>query len=349
MQDQSAVLTDFVRTAKEKGVSDGAIVALLRQQGWQERALYRALSEWYAQMLGIPVPTRGSRAEFARDAFLYLMSFVTLGAWVFALIHLGDALVDRSFSIDTYLGSLDFRQNVAGYLATIIIAFPIHIWVGTILAREIKRRPESLESGVRKWLTYLALVVTASVLIGDAVWFLSDFLKGELTTAFTVKTGVLVLLTGGVFTYYLGSVRRDDHSVTRDRIFAMAATVAVVLGLAAGFGPIGTPSHQLSVSRDEQRLQNIGGIADAFHSEYASNPSGYALPENLADDTLIAPSSDPLTNLPSEYHRIDARYYRLCANFETSDAMTASPFWHHGTGETCYRLDSRKEYQRVLF
>ena len=72
-------LAPFLRAAKERGIPDDSIVGMLRQNGWSERRIYRALSEQYAGILGVPVPRRAQAAGNARDAFLYLLNFITLG------------------------------------------------------------------------------------------------------------------------------------------------------------------------------------------------------------------------------------------------------------------------------
>src|SRR5665213_318854 len=158
----SANLLAFVRLAKGRNVDDVTVSALLRQNGWSERRVNDVLSTYYEEVLGAPIPGRSGRAENARDAFFYLLAFLTLGVWSVALIWLADVLVDRAFrsALDaTYYGQ-SFRYDVAGQLASLIVAFPIFAFVSRAIVRETERRPEALESGIRKWLTYVALVIT---------------------------------------------------------------------------------------------------------------------------------------------------------------------------------------------
>jgi hypothetical protein len=72
-------LATFLRAAKERGIPDESLVGMLRHNGWSERRIYRALSEYYAGVLGVPVPRRAQATENARDAFLYLLNFIALG------------------------------------------------------------------------------------------------------------------------------------------------------------------------------------------------------------------------------------------------------------------------------
>jgi hypothetical protein len=209
---QSEDLDRFVRTAKAKAVPDDALVALLRQNGWSERRIYRSLGAYYGDALGMPPPSRSGRTEHARDAFFYLLSFITLGFWTVALGQLFYSLIDRRFPdpVGPY-GAGSSRgallSEIAWQLATIIVAYPCFVLVGRLIARELARRPDAVESGVRAWITYVALVIAALVVLMDAIWFLNALLRGELTVKFILDSLVLLVLGGGVFGYYLNGLR----------------------------------------------------------------------------------------------------------------------------------------------
>ena len=76
---------EFVDSAKHHGVTDEFLVSLLRQNGWSERRIYRSFISHYADVLGTPLPGRPQVAGGARDAFFYLLNFITLGFWTVAL------------------------------------------------------------------------------------------------------------------------------------------------------------------------------------------------------------------------------------------------------------------------
>ena len=205
-------LDRFIRTAKVNGVADDALVAVLRHNGWPERWIYRSLGAYYGDALGMLPPSRSGRSEHARDAFYYLLNFITLGFWTIALGQLFYTLIERRFpspvgpySGGRYSGSL--VSEVAWQLATIIVAYPCFVFVGWLIARQNERRPDALESGVRAWITYVALVIAAIVVLMDAIWFLNALLRGELTVKFVLDSLVLLVLGGGVFAYYLSGLR----------------------------------------------------------------------------------------------------------------------------------------------
>jgi hypothetical protein len=200
----------FISRAKAGGIPDDALVPLLRQNGWSERRVYGALSQHYAESLGTVVPSRSGPAENARDGFLYLVNFITLGFWATALGSIFYVLIAHRFTDATdyayYHTSL--LNELSWQLATLIIAFPIFFVVHRLIEAQLARRPDAADSGVRLWLTYVALVIAALVCMGDGIWFLGSFLRGEMTTRFVLDSIVLAVISGGIFTYYLSGLRR---------------------------------------------------------------------------------------------------------------------------------------------
>lgn len=198
-------LTAFLRAAKEGGVSDEFAVALLRQNGWPERRIFRAYSAFYADRLGTPLPKRYQAAENARDAFYYILNFITLGFWTIALGQIFYRLiaywVPDPAQVTTYYGSL--RDDIAWQAATVIVAFPVFLYVHSLIQRELRSRTDLYYSGIRRWLTYLALVIAAIVVLCDAAWVIEALIRGELTLRFILDSLVLLVLGGGVFAYYL--------------------------------------------------------------------------------------------------------------------------------------------------
>ncbi|MEO6834420.1 MAG: DUF5671 domain-containing protein, partial [Candidatus Tumulicola sp.] len=325
-------LAEFIVAAKSKGTDDRFIVELLRANGWSERRIFAAFSSYYEETLGMPPPSRGGRTESSRDAFFYLLAFLTLGIWTIALVWLANILIDRAFpdALDLQYGQYaleDFRQVVAGQLASLIVAFPIFLFVSRAIARETRQRPESLDSGVRKWLTYVALVITAIALLGDGVWFLREFLVGDLTVRFIVKSLVLFGVAGGVFAYYLGNVRGTVAQPRRDLGFGIAACAVAILAAGFGFFGIGTPAHQRLVSFDLQRVSDLQNIASTIESAYSKTR---ALPRDLnavfALDHVVR-IRDPQTQAFYSYVLGKAPKYELCADFVTADPEPA--FWKH--------------------
>ena len=212
-----ADLAEFIEAAKVKGASDEFLVQLLKQRGWPDKDIYQALTKHYEGLTGIPIPVRGSAGEAARDAFFYLLSFATLGTWTIALGSLAFTFINLWFPDPLAQQNFAYRSttySVSNQLASMIVAFPIYAWVLRWIGRDMEAHPEKARSGVRKWLTYLALFIAAGCVIGDLITFLNYFIRGELTTRFVLKALVVLIIAGGVFWFYFTSLREDGGETT---------------------------------------------------------------------------------------------------------------------------------------
>jgi hypothetical protein len=196
-------LSSFLSLAKERGVPDESLVAMLRQNGWPERRIYRALSEYYAGTLGAAVPVRDQGSGNARDAFLYLLNFITLGFWSVALWQIWDDLVKRWFPDPLSVEGPSLRDDIAWQVALIIVTFPIFAFVHWLIQRELARRSELYYSPIRRWLTYVALVLAAVTIVVDAALTIEAWITGHLTAHSLLDTLGLFVLGGGIFGYYL--------------------------------------------------------------------------------------------------------------------------------------------------
>jgi hypothetical protein len=161
----NATLFEFIRGCKAKGASDEFLAALLPRFGWPVADVYLSLGAYWQEATGVTLPERPGHGESARDAFLYLLSFLTLATWSTALGSLPFRFIDRWFRDPAMANSLIYvRGQETWQMACIVVAFPIFVLTVRTILREAQDRPERLESGVRKWLTYIALLLTAASL-----------------------------------------------------------------------------------------------------------------------------------------------------------------------------------------
>jgi hypothetical protein len=207
-----STLQEFLDAAKRQGATDEHLVGLLRGRGWPEEDVYRALADHYESQSSLQVPVY-RRSGSAKDAFLYLLSFATLATWTLGAGSVMFTLIERWFkdplSPANYYASGYYQM--ADSLACVIVAFPVYVFVMRYIVRELEGHPEKLESPVRKWLTYIALLIAAGVVVGDLITFLTYFLRGELTARFVAKVAVVLVIAGGVFWYYMGSLQRTPQ------------------------------------------------------------------------------------------------------------------------------------------
>ena len=203
----NTALSEYIAAAKARGASDSFVVELLERNGWPRKEVYAAFAAIYE------TPKRGAGvAESARDAFLYLLSFGTLSVWAWNLGSLFFTLIDIWYRDPVFTPQLFVGRNVAisGNMAALVVSFPIYMVTMRILLSDLAQKPEKLESGVRKWLTYIAMLISASVVIGDLIAVVDYFLRGEITTTFLLKVLTVFVIAGGVFLYYLQPLEKPE-------------------------------------------------------------------------------------------------------------------------------------------
>jgi hypothetical protein len=97
--------------------------------------------------------------------------------------------------------------------ASLIIAFPVFLYVSWLLNKAIVKDPEKRSSKIRKWLTYITLFVAAGVIIGDLIALVFNMLGGELTLRFILKVLTVGSIAGSIFGYYLIELRKEEKDV----------------------------------------------------------------------------------------------------------------------------------------
>ena len=139
------------------------------------------------------------------------------------------------------------------------------------------------------------------------------------------------------------------------RLVVGLIVVLVVGVVAVGLIIAGPPERERRRRADRERISDLQALSSAISRYYARKK---ALPDTLEQvrnqPELYAPGiTDPKTGHPYRYRKRSKSVYELCADFETDTTESAergrrrpyeevSPFWNHGIGSTCFRLDVKK-------
>jgi Domain of unknown function (DUF5671) len=341
-------IDEFFERAKLSGANEQSLIGILVARGWPEKEVYKALAAHYERRTGIEIPRRGGAGTAAKDAFFYLLLFSTLATWTFSLGWLAFTLIevwlaDTLFS-PAYAQAYTMSE-IASALASIFVSFPIFLLVSRSIVREGRKHPETLDSPVRKWLTYIVLVIAALVFMGDLITALTYLLRGEITSRFLAKAFVVLVISGGVFFYYFGGLRRSettkpDGRVNRDTGMAAVSAVAVIAIAALGFWRTGKPQTQRALRADGKRMQDLYGLSGQINLYWTRN---HKLPEHL-DQLPGAVIADAVTRQPYEYHVKEGSKYELCATFlldsHVNDATRSPSRWSHSAGRHCFQVDA---------
>jgi len=204
-------LQSFVREALLRGQSKDAVSGALVKAGWSEDDVRAALGAYADVEFAIPVPKPRPYLS-AKEAFLYLVLFTCLYISAFNFGMLLFQFIERAF-LDALYDSYGYDGNNSAIrlsVASLIIAFPLYLWLTSLFTKAFAKDPAKRDSKVRKWLSYITLFIAASIIIGDLIVLVFNLLGGELTTRFFLKVLVVMLIAGMIFGYYLWDLRKDE-------------------------------------------------------------------------------------------------------------------------------------------
>lgn len=199
-------LAQFVREALGAGRSRSEIEVVLTEAGWTTAEAREALQAWSETSFVPPIP-RPQALVSARDFFIYALTF---GALIFTAIYmvvLCHALIDWAYPQPYHYG---ISSTVRWSIAVLVVAAPTYFWLTWRERRRLENDPSLHRSSVRKWWIYIALLVAASVLLGDLVSTIYALLDGDFTVQFLAKAAVVAVVAGGVFLFYRGDIRHGD-------------------------------------------------------------------------------------------------------------------------------------------
>ena len=290
-----------------------------------------------------------------RDVCIHLLAMVTLYWSTISFMTLCWNYVDYFFPDvlsggDSYLmGSIRFA------VSSIIIVFPVFIWVSWYLNKIYAREPHARDSKIRKWLIYLTLFLACIIMITDLVNVINTFLGGEITSRFILKALSLLSVIGIIFGYYLDDARRDGAS-SLAKYIAWVASVIVFASVVCAFYLVSGPLQARLIKFDQRRITDLENIQEKLVNYWQKKSQ---LPTQLSDlDDSIANYTvpvDPQTHAAYEYIVTDAGTlsFQLCAVFNTRNnnakSMTApAPMermgnWHHAAGRVCFQRNIDKQ------
>jgi len=303
-----------------------------------------------------------------RDIFFQLAGIITL---YLAAINLGILLFQYiNIYFPDVLGArypfqvFQYYNLVRWAVATLIIIFPVFVWLNWFLEKEMRLFPEKREMKTRKWLLYLTLFVAAGVIVGDLISLIYNFLQGELTGRFALKMLVILLIASSVFVYYLRRLKQKSDQVFEkwEKIFIWSVVFLVAVAVIAGFFVAGSPQKERERKLDQQRisdLQNIQSQIVFFWQQKNRLPSDLdELTDNISG--YVSPR-DPETNASYEYVALDSLKFKLCASFKApgealeqpamvepgGSAIDVSQSWQHQAGHVCFERTIDQEIYKL--
>ena len=280
----------------------------------------------------------------AKDFFINLGAIVALYTTVVSLLNLLFTIINTAYPQITNGYSYFGSTSISWPVATLIIFFPIFIFLMWLLEREYRINPEKQSAGIHKWLTYITLFLAGITIAVDLITVLYFFIDGqELTTGFLLKVLALLVVASGIFSYYLSDVLGKLTAKSRN-IYCIITLLIILSSIVWGFSVLGSPRTQRLYKYDEQKVSDLTNIKYEIDSYYSLRG---ILPENLAEmaGSYYISAVDPETDRPYEYLRTSSTTYKICADFnkDSKDQINNSfayPYggvsWAHPAGHHCF-------------
>ena len=223
--------------------------------------------------------------------------------------------------------------SIASALAA-ILAHPIYLLVSRTVARDLRSHPEKMDLPVRKWLTYIALVIAASVFMGDLITALAYLLRGQLTSRFLSKALSCWRFRGAFSSTTLGACGNPTRPPTpgrwsRDASMAAVSAAGVVLTVILHSGTLGAPQTQRTLRADAKRVQDLFQSSGLIDARWRNN--GHMLPAHL-DEVRGVTVSYSVTGAPYELvARQPVRFVRDVFDGQplVDGILPRAGFWSH--------------------
>lgn len=287
----------------------------------------------------------------AKYAFYYLLSLVAL-----VFMALGTGMILFSIIDKTVPDALNFTSgNFDGPLkfaiSALLIATPVYYAIFSLIGRGLRRGEIDKDSGIRRWLTYFHLLVSALIILGVFIGVINTFLSGSLTSQFILKALVVFFIATAVFAFYLYDIRRQDFSrkILADRIFFWLSLLAVVAVFVAAWFFVESPQVARERRLDQILANNIYSLESAvnsYYDRYKKLPDG--LEAIAAEKDIYLPATslvDPETKTAIIYQKLGEKDFQFCATFRTDSAASQpnAPVSYprsannHGAGYQCLK------------
>lgn len=295
-----------------------------------------------------------------KDFFLWLGAIIAFYASITSFLTLLFQYINYTYP-DALAGYGDpYGTAVRTSMAILIVLAPTAIVLFSLIRRTIRKDASKATIWARRWAVVLTLFIAAAVALIDLITLINTFLGGEITTRFTLKALVVLLVAVGVLLHFVADMKGYwKLHPRRAQAVGVGFGVLALVTVIAGFFIIGTPSDMRDRRFDEQKVWDLQGIQYQIVNHWQTHGE---LPETL--DELSDPLSsymvpvDAETGAPYEYRVTKEHTFSLCADFnqESVDMKgrgefargTAYPSYDssfgvpmdesfvHGAGLTCF-------------
>ena len=284
----------------------------------------------------------------AKYAFYYLLSLAALIFTAVSVQMIVFGIIDRTvadaIAFNSYDG-VDSRLRFA--ISALFIAGPIYYFLSRLIIKGLRKKELEIESPLRRWLTYLIILVAAVIILGVLVSVINNFLSGEMTSRFILKAASMLVMAAAVFSYYFYDMKRQTVE-KKDRVITLFGWISAALVLAVFVSAwffVESPATARAKRLDSILMNNIFQLENSvntYYSQYGRLPASLDEIKNSDDvyyDSRV--ETDPETGERIVYRVDGDNKFSFCATFRTaseSQAMERRPYGDnkdHDAGYDC--------------
>jgi uncharacterized protein YueI len=270
----------------------------------------------------------------AKYAFLYLLSLIAL---IFLGISVGIiafGIIDQSIfdplSRSYYRNNDSFRFAISA----ILISAPVYFLSLRQIIRGLKKKEIEYDSQIRRWLTYLIILISSVIILGVFIAIINSFLSGDLSTKFALKSITVFIISALVFSYYFYDIKQEENDKKNEEekeenkkrkkgkdktktLFFILALIIILAAFIASWFYIESPRETRMRKIDNITMGNINYLENLVNNYYQENEK---LPKKLDDlkdlnyydkDIFI----NPETREEIEYNAISDDKFEFCTEF----------------------------------
>jgi len=339
MENKKRELIEYISFSVQKGIFQDEIKKQLRTVGWSEEEINQSCAEALIK-IGVPIPDKNLEKSFTKksstvEIIINLFSFILLGIFATSLGVLSYGIINY-FLPDKLAISYDYNSFVSFAsihyaIAALIISFPLYYFTIKLWFKSFHVNEDKEESKLTRWITYLVLLITAVIIVGDLIAVIFNVLQGEITIRFFLKALVILLIVGGIFGFYFLERKKVQYrKEVTEKIFSTfgwLATGLIIIAIILGFVVSGSPTTGRKRNFDEIRANDLQGLAlciGDYASKHKALPSSLVDLQNDSSYSYCANKNDPETGEFYEYRVIKEKIeqgqvvkgeFELCADF----------------------------------
>ncbi|OGZ46930.1 MAG: hypothetical protein A3J54_01830 [Candidatus Ryanbacteria bacterium RIFCSPHIGHO2_02_FULL_45_13b] len=286
-----------------------------------------------------------------KDIFLQLLTIVALYGSAAGFLTLLFQFINLQIPdpLSYGYGIENARSVIRFAVSSLIIVFPVYVWVMRFLARAYTAEPERKEIRIRKWLIYFTLFAAGLIIMGDLVALVNSFLNGELTTRFLLKIFSVFLVAGAVFYYYYWDIK--DMVPNSMKLFRWVVMLVVTVCVVAAFFFVGSPKTERMRQFDGQRVNDLQtiqwqivnywqqkGVLPTSLGVLEDDISGFSIPRDPEADRVYTYTvkGDVMFELCADFSLASTGYMRGSWETVYTPAVMPGDNWAHDVGHICF-------------